>query len=274
MSPAPGWYRPPRAFSSQPGWAKLDTAQLTSVSLGSITLRTTARQMLEAGALGATGVRSIFGWKGPARDRTESLPHWSGDGVVSLLQKYGARSISLSGAIQGDTAAAAVAAEDALDRFRAGVLRITEAGTIGAREADIRVLNLDLDRRSPEYIEWKLDVVADDPYRYSSSVMQLVNGTVSVPNRGNAVLSPVLELVGPHAALTIVHPGGTYTFPALAAGQTRLLDWRNGDVWNGNSRVFGAEGGRRPAVLAGGSQWTVTGLGAGTATLRRYEAWT
>lgn len=274
MTMNPGWGAPPTRYSSVPGWVTVDQARLTTVLLGDLPLLTTARQVFDASVGYAIGLRSITGWKGPARDNTDVIPHPSGDGVVSMLQRYGARSISLRGAIQARTPAGAVAGEDALTRFQSGVLRITEAGSAGMREVDVRSVNVDLERRSPEYVEWTVDLTADDPYRYGSAVRPLTNGANSIPNRGNVGINPTLDLVGPHGALTITHPGGVYTLSALAAGQRRTLDWRNGDVWADNLRVFGTEGGRRPIVLRGGSGWTVAGLGSGSATLRRYEAWT
>lgn len=274
MTTTPGWARPGFMQSSEPGWVETAITKVTSISLASLSLATSQSERRAGEGSYAITCASVKGWYDAPRDATESIPHWSGDGTVSLLPRLGARTVELAGQISASTPGGAVAAQDVLTRIRSGLLRISDAGLSGSREADVRRSALEFDRIIPERIDWSITLIADDPLRFGSSTMRLTNGVVQVPNRGDATLSPVLDLAGPHGALMIAHPGGTYTFPAMAAGQVRTLDWRNGDVWAGNTRLFGVEGGRRPAVLAGGSQWTVSGLGTGTATLRRYEAWT
>lgn len=222
-------------------------------------------------------IESLSGWWDAAPDKTETIDHWSGDGVVSLLRRTGARLIEVKGHIKAEQKPAPMMlhAMEALKRHsRSGVLTVDEHLAGRKLEADVSRVDLVYGTFAPWQTPFTLILRADDPLQYSPGSMTLRNGRVDIPNRGDAVFSPVLDLVGPHGAISIVHPGGTYTFKALAANQRRTLDFRNGDVWKDNVRTFGEEGGRRPAILAGGSPWTVAGLGAGTATLRRYEAWT
>jgi len=274
-----GWAFGPSGITSTPGWgapfigAEQDSV-CTVVTLAGLTISMRRDPLPSSGY--AYQLQTVDGWRGPAEDRTVTMEHPSGDGDIALLPRSGPRSIELTGLVSAKERPVPVLREALarLTQVRRGTLVVDE-GPLGLmREADVRVVGVPHRPLTASLASFSLLLVADDPLRFGSSTMRLTNGVVQVPNRGDATLSPVLDLAGPHGALTIVHPGGTYTFPALAAGQSRTLDWRNGDVWNGNVRVFGVEGGRRPAVLAGGSPWTVSGLGAGTATLRRYEAWT
>lgn len=277
-----GWIPQGPEVLATPGWARsslLDVERVEldiTITLGGLTFH--GRRTPAPPRGWAHHVSSLDGWWDSAPDKTQTLDHWSGDGVVSLLPRSGARLIEVSGYIRAAQRPAPMmlhAMEDLRVKSRAGGVLVVDERLAGRRlEADVTRVDLKFSRFAAWSTAFSLILRADDPLLYSPGTMQLKNGSVTVPNLGDAVLSPVLDLVGPHGALTIVHPGGTYTFPALAAGQSRTLDWRNGDVWNGNARVFNVEGGRRPAVLAGGSTWTVSGLGAGTATLRRYEAWT
>lgn len=279
MSIAPGWGLTPPFPTRAPGWAgapkSLEPDSVCTVAtLDGLTLSMRRDALPPEGY--AYWLQEVGnGWSGPPPDRTVTMEHPSGDGDIALLPGYGARSFELSGLISAVEHPAPMlkTAIRRLEQVRRGTVVIDE-GALGLRlQADVRVLGVPNKVLTAQLATFSLLLVADDPVRFGTSTMALKNGRVDVPNPGNATLSPVLDLVGPHGALTIVHPGGTYTFPALPANQRRTLDWRQGDVWNGNARVFGVEGGRRPAVLAGGSTWTVSGLGSGTATMRRYEGW-
>lgn len=274
MTTTPGWAEPFVSETGVPGWVDPDEVKATTVSVAGLPLLTTGREAIRAMRMGAITLVDIAGWRDSAPDATTSLPHPSGDGTVALLPRFGPRTVTLRGQIRATTPSAATAAQDRLERVSTGVLLIGDTGGLGVREADVRVTARSFDRLWPTHYEWSLSLIADDPYRFGSATRALTNGANVIPNRGNTGVNPVLDLVGPHGALTITHPGGVYTFAALAAGQRRTLDWRNGDVWAGNVRVFSVEGGRRPIVQSGGSSWTVAGLGSGTATLRRFEAWT
>ena len=116
-------------------------------------------------------------------------------------------------------------------------------------------------------------MVADDPLLYSSEAHRMTNGSLALPNRGDAWAAGRLLLVGPHNAISIAHTGGVFSFPAVAGGQTRLIDFREQAVWAGNARVFGSGSGAWPRVAPGGSTWVVAGVGAGVAVLTRTEAW-
>lgn len=274
MTSTPGWAPPAFGMRGPSGWVDDSRSDFNvTATFGGLTLSSRHDPL----HLYAYRLQGVEGWEDYAPDDTRTMRHQSGDGDVALLRRMGARSIELFGyilAVEQPQPMLAVASR-ALRRVRAGVLTVDEHDLGQRLEVDARVVNTPTIRRlSPGFARFSIFLVADDPLRYSTDTLTLRNGSVAVRNLGDATLSPVLDLVGPHGAITITHPGGTYTFAALAAGQRRTLDWRNGDVWNGNVRVFSVEGGRRPAVLAGGSTWTVSGLGTGTATLRRFEAWT
>ena len=90
-------------------------------------------------------------------------------------------------------------------------------------------------------------------------------------------IAPGIFAPGPHNAITIAHDYGVWTFPALAAGVERRIDFRQTRVWDGaGSRIFGAGAGagRVPFTGPGTNTWTVAGLGTGIADLTRTEAWT
>lgn len=245
------------------------------VSLGGVSFFTRHAAPTDGGVV---TLDRLSGWWEGAPDQTDAQDHWSGDGTVAGLVRTGARVVELRGLVKASSMAGALAAKERLTRLRRGLLVVDERGAGMARQAEVRRVDMQFTDHSPRLSSYVLSFVADDPVRYGTSSLDkatggLGNGTVLVPNRGDAAISPVLELTGPHGAISIQHPGGTYGFAALSTGQSRVLDWRNGDVWNGQTRVFGSETGRRPVVAPGGSSWTVSGLGTGGAVLRRFEGW-
>ena len=271
MTVSPGWGPTPRP-PVQAGWVTPDQDVLTRVTVAGLRL-VTAHAQTPAGP-SATFVSEIDGWYDTPRDLTDTIEHWTGDGVLALLPRLGARTVRIRGHVHARTPRAALEAQDALARVRGGVLVIEERTRGVAREADVRAVSLTFDRRTPEFLYYDLTVQADDPLRYGSAAVTLTNGAVTLTNRGDATAYPVLDLVGPHGGLSVTHPGGAWTLAALASGQSRTVDLRNGDVWAGNVRVHGLETGPAPIVPAGGASWTVAGLGAGSARARRTEAWT
>lgn len=276
-----GWIPQGPEVLATPGWARsplLDVERTeldVTVTLGGLTFH--GRRTPAPPRGWAHHVSSLDGWWDSSPDKTQTLDHWSGDGVVSLLSRAGARLVEVSGYIRAAQRPAPMmlhAMEDLEVRSAEGGLLVVDEHLSGRRlEAEVSRVDLKFSRFAAWSTAFSLILRADDPLKFSQRTMLLANGTNAVGSAGNSAVNPVLDLVGPHGALTITHPGGVYTFAALAAGQRRTLDWRNGDVWNGNVRVFGVEGGRRPIVVKGGSSWTVAGLGSGTATLRRFEAW-
>lgn len=274
-----GWTFGPLGTTSAPGFGEpfIGSEQdsvCTVATLAGLTISMRRDPLPSSGY--AYQLQTIDGWRGPSGDRTTTLEHPSGDGDIALLGRSGPRSIELTGLVSAKERPMPVLQEALrrLTQVRRGTLVIDE-GVLGPTlEADVRVVRTPYLTLTAALASFSLLLVADDPLRFGTGTRPLTNGTNAVPNPGDSGVNPTLDLVGPHGALTITHPGGVYTFAALAAGQRRTLDWRNGDVWSGNTRLFGVEGGRRPIVLPGGSSWTVAGLGSGTATLRRFEAWT
>ena len=221
------------------------------------------------------GLDGMEGWDEPAVDASSTFDHPSGDGQIPGLPRLAARRISLSCALDASSVHGPGSLMDAMDAISAQRLvpfRVNEGLRGVSREADVRLVQAQMSRLAPTVGVLTVSLVADDPIRWTSEARTLGNGTTSILNRGSVVAWPLIDLVGPHSALTITHPGGTFTFAALSSGQSRTVDCRNGVVWSGGVRTS-AGAGPWPRVPAGGGSWTVAGLGAGTAMLRRFEAW-
>jgi hypothetical protein len=214
-------------------------------------------------------LRDIAGWRVRADDSTDTSDHWSGQGQVAGPPKTPGRQISIETELCGDLEAGL----DAVSRLASATLVVAEEDRALARLADVRQIQLMETRITPTFSVVTLSLVADDPLRYSAESRHLSNGSLLLPNRGDQWAAPRLFLAGPHDAISIGHHTGTWTFPALASGQSRLIDCRERIVWNGTGRVFGASSGPWPRVQPGGATWVVSGLGAGKAILSRAEAW-
>lgn len=255
-----------------PSWEPIYDPAETRVTLGALAMSSDnagAARDVEA----VTVVSEIAGWYDSPADATEVRQHWTGQGnVLAGPALLAPRLVKMRGWVSGDSAAGVLRAVEALGRFRAGTLVVDERRRGLAREADMRRLNLAWDRKSPIFQTFELSMIADDPLRYGSGFVALSNGANAIPNRGAELSFPVLELTGPHNAITITHPGGAWTFPALSSG-SRVIDMRTGDVWSGTARTFPAVSGPWARVPAGGGTWTVAGLGSGSARVRRFEAW-
>ena len=220
-------------------------------------------------------VVSIDGWREPAESDTSTVRGPGGEGVLALSPRVGPRSIIIdSNVISAPSEPWRVQQMiERLSRQREVALHVNEAQAGFHRELDVRLLSVRTSWRTPFWATVTLSLQADDPLRYGSGVQDLKNGRNVLINPGDAVAYPIIELRGPHSALSITHDGGTYSFPALSSGQRRTIDCRHGDVWNGDSRVFVGSG-PWPRVGVGGAEWTITGLGSGAASVRRFQAWT
>lgn len=215
----------------------------------------------------------LAGWWERAQDGSDTSAHWAGVGQTASVPKLEARQIIGEGQVLATTMrgpGSLAAALYALARLSRTTLVVDEDDV--TRITEVRVVQVQHTRLSPTLATVTISLVADDPLRYSAESRPLTNGTILLPNRGDATAFGRLTLTGPHGAISITHPGGTWTFPALASG-SRLIDFRELQVWDGNARVFGEGAGPAPRVLPGGSPWTVAGLGAGSAVLSRAEAW-
>lgn len=210
----------------------------------------------------------LKGWRGRAADGTEVTPHWSGRGQVASSPSTPGRQITIEAELWG----AVEEGLDVLGRMPSTTLIVAEDDRAMVRQADVRVTQMLESRIMRDQYLLTVSLTADDPLRYSAESRRLVNGANLLPNRGGEIAFGRLSLTGPHGAITITHPGGVWTFPALATG-SRQIDFGELEVWNGNTRVFGAAAGPAPRVLPGGSSWIISGLGAGSATTTRCEAW-
>lgn len=224
-------------------------------------------------------LKNLAGWDERADDNTTTTAHWSGAGQTASAPGTKARQLTLQAVIRGTSdrgPGSPRAAADAVARVAKATLTVAEHARAITRQADVRVAQMVTSRTNPWSYLLTLSLVADDPLRYSAESRPLANGANLLPNRGDAAAFPRLALVGPHGGLSIVHPGGTWTLPALGSGVTRQVDFRERHAFDAaGARVFGAGAGSGPVprVLPGGSTWTITGLGAGSAILSRAEAW-
>ena len=221
------------------------------------------------------GLTGLEGWDEPATDESSTSDHPSGDGLVAGLPRLGARRISLSCTLYASSIHGLGSLADAMDAMsvqRRTVFRVAEGLRGVSREVDVRLVQAQMTRRSPTVGVLTLSLAADDPVRWSSEVLPLTNGTLRLRNRGSVTAWPLIDLVGPHSALTITHPGGTFTLPAISSGQSRLVDCRSGAVYAGGVRVSGGSG-SWPRVPAGSGSWTIDDLKSESALLRRGEAW-
>lgn len=242
-----------------------------SVTFGDVPFSTT-RTFPTADAA-AVIVASLSGWWDGAASGTAATPHGTGDGSIPGLRRLAPRTIELRGLIEARTAMQMLAAKAAFTRSREGRFIVDEPSLATRREADVRRLDLELTDRSPLVCQYRMTLLADDPLRYSSEVTTLRNGSIFLPNRGDKVAVPVIEVQGPHPLIGIIAPRGTWTLAPTPAGVNRVVDLRNGDIWQGGKRVFRLEQGQAPVVNPGGVGWGISGLGAGAAIVRRYEAW-
>lgn len=248
-----------------PGWALRDfSSRCTRVRYAG----------LEFNALhqDAFTLRELQGWWEGAPEETDTIRHPGGDGDIPTLRRLGARTVEIAGSIHAGTDGSAIERLGRIQRARSGTLVVAERDGDVSREADVRQTGLTYKKHTPTFIQFSLFLRADDPLRHGSGAMNLKASTV-LPNRGDATAFPVLDITGPHGTLAIAHASGTWTLAALATGQSRTVDLRNGDVWAGQVRAFGAMSGPAPTVPPGGASWTINGLGAGTARARRFEAW-
>ena len=220
-------------------------------------------------------VVSIDGWREPAESDTSTVRGPGGEGVLVLSPRVGPRSIIIdSNVISAPSEPWRVQQMiERLSRQREVALHVNEAQAGFHRELDVRLLSVRTSWRTPFWATVTLSLQADDPLRYGTAVQDLQNGRNVLLNPGDAMAYPIIDLRGPHSVVTVTHDGGTYSFPALASGQRRTIDCRHGDVWAGDARVFVGSG-PWPRVGVGGAEWTITGLGSGTASVRRFQAWT
>lgn len=217
-------------------------------------------------------LQTFSGWSESTNDGTRTTSHWSGEGQIVGAAEREARQVVLSGVLVADRAALVDEGLDVLARLRRTTLVVAENARALVRMADVRVTQMQRTRISDEAAKVTLNLTADDPLRYSAETRLLANGANLLPNRGDAVAFPRLSLTAPHGAISITHPGGVWTLPALPSG-SRLIDFREGRVWSGNSRLYGAGAGPMARVQPGGSTWTISGLGTGRALLTHGEAW-
>ena len=270
-----GWVELPVPQTSSPGWQEPEPAQDFDVRLGDIRIRSGGRPP-RSGWRAFLRWAGLTGWLGSAQDATQTVTHPSGDGLVPGSPRLEARQITVSMAIIGANERACRDGLDVLARVRRTTLVVAERDRGLVREADVRVTTMQETRIGLDAWAVTLSLIADDPVRHSGEWVALGNGPITLANRGDLTAWPLVELVGPHGTITITHPGGVRTVWSMGVGVRRTLDCRTGALFDGDGNrvnILQAGEGAWPRVPAGGGQWTVAGLGAGSARMRRSEAW-
>lgn len=270
MSFSPGWSLPGFPLTVAPGWVSgnVDTSSVV-VTWGDQVLRTQIPPSPESGYVALIEPYRLQGWWDAAPNGTSDIDHWTGDGSIPGLLRRRGRTVEINGVVAAVDARRLGEAKRAFGAQRVAKLVVTESGL--TTEADVRLVSLKWDDINLSNSKFSLTLFAADPLRYGGSQV-LVNGSNVLANRGDVDAFPVVELVGPHGDVTVTHPGGSFTYPAFSSG-SRLIDCRNGEVWRGGVRTFPGYEGAWPVVPVGGASWTVSGLGAGVAVVKRFEAW-
>lgn len=219
---------------------------------------------LDFGVLEASGVawvlNDIQGWGSPAStvqvvQKPRSSGGWAGPGYLP------ARSVSLTGTVDAPSTSAL---SDALDRLSAActltdtTLTVNEGGRTRTctvrRQGEVLVT-----MTSALAATWSVQVVALDPRKYGSAVIQSTalpsvsggttwpitypltftgvtnSGTLSIPNAGNITAPVVVRIDGPVTGPIVTHIGSgtSLVFSSsltLAAGEFLLVDMEKRSV--------------------------------------------
>ncbi|WAC65187.1 hypothetical protein OVA14_07240 [Agrococcus sp. SL85] len=259
-------------MSLVPGVSPLAASLAPRITFGSFEFVTAWHERPPAAAV--VVANAMTGWDDAPQDDSETFEHPSGDGLESGLDRYGARTITVAGFIDADNVAALQAAKRRLKRERRGVLVVDDRASLLALEADVRRLTLTWQRVTETHERFTLVLLADDPLRYTNATQRLIVGANTLANDGDERAWPLLTFTGPTGAVTITHPGGAWTLTATAAGSTRVVDLRNGDIWQDGVRIFGADSGPAPSIAAETTAtWQVANLGSGRLGARRIGAY-
>lgn len=261
-------FSPSTSPLSAPGW--LPPEPSLGITYADLPIATSPGHWCEPFTI---GVRTIEGWFEPAPIDDETFTAPGGHGVLRMAPRRGPRAITLKGWVYAPVGIGPL--EDAMDQISASkrsVLQVRERARDLWRESDVILTRATFTRVAPVWATMTLSFQADDPVRYGTGSQDLKNGRNVLLNRGNATCYPIVDLVGPHQPISIEHPGGTYQFPALSAGQRRTIDCASGNVWNGNQRVFVGSG-PWPRINEGGATWNISGVGSGSGKVRRAEGW-
>jgi hypothetical protein len=265
----PGWVQ--SAPASVPGWGPSLLGLDVVATLDDLRFSMAGREWAFDDAV--IGLHTIEGWWDSAPDATETFAHPTGDGTIDGYLRRGARTVTLRGDVRGKTPRATLEAFARLKRIPRLSRFVVDERVHGlAREVSARVVAVIPERRHALHSAFSITLHVADPLLYSTAVVDLSNGPNALASRGDEAARPVLELVGPHNAVTVQHSAGTLTIGATASGVTRTVDLRTRTVWQGGARVQGALSGPTPVVPPGGASWTLAGKGAGALRARRFEA--
>ena len=270
MTTSPGW-QAPTVVSDSPGWT--EPPGVLAITIGDLLIRTGMRLCPDMGSRWVLRSGGLAGWRTTTTDRTATQRRPAAGGLIVGRPDAEARQLVVSAMLLGATAQDVSRSLDRLAVLRRTTLTVAEHDRQLVREADVRITQVQETATTPTITDLTISMVADDPLRYSSAWIPITNGTQLLANAGDQTAWPIVELVGPHSPLTVQHPGGTLQLSALAVGVRRIIDCRTGALFNtAGVRVAGASG-AWPLVPAGGGSWVISGLGAGSARVKRSEAW-
>lgn len=271
MTIMPGWREGAAAPSRPTGWSPSSPREEIGVRLGDLRMATDYDRS-DGVSDWSVALAELVGWWDTVAWRTERAEHPRGAGTMAAAAEQDAREIQIRGSVRARTKRAMLEAKDAV-AAAGGTLVVDERPRNLSREADVADVRVLWDPVADLYERFSMTMTADDPLRYWSKTTDLVNGSNTLLNPGDADAWPVLEIPGSHGQVTITSQGATWTLAANGGGTTRIVDLREGDIWQGNARVAGLESGTAPLVPVGGGAWTIAGLGANGGRARRHGAW-
>ncbi|WRS30606.1 endonuclease/exonuclease/phosphatase family protein [Actinomycetaceae bacterium MB13-C1-2] len=194
------------------------------------------------------GVQKISGWWSPSPNSTREVDAPSGDGKLALDPRLGVRPVTIEGFVQVEDRQAVGILEQALDALaavRSGVLVVRELKRGVSREADCRLMDMQVTKVSDRLAKVTLSLQADDPLRYSSVAISSAESVEGLEARGlrvNLATNPSFERAVSQVVRTnlATNPsfeasaGGTVTVPtgpaALRVASFNVLNQRYADL--------------------------------------------
>ena len=193
-------------------------------------------------------------------------------GVLPLTERYAARTVTWTGAIDTHSTESLLDAMLALQTARGNRIRVWEGVTGLYREAPCRPVQAQVDPVGDKSAVYTVTVQLDDPLLQSVDDLAM-NPSVTVKNVGTTASYPVVTLNGPTTSVPRVRIGSGWSIVpprALKSGETMVVDCRESEYWVGGARVFPMLT-AFPSIAAGESVTISTTHGKGT--VQGVSAW-